>query len=183
MKTFDYIKKYYYDKIKLPNIHNLIYLIGVNNNLKNLKGKKIIYDDNIKIFAESNKMNLISFNKNFNINELLSELENSIIEEKNKKYKNYEYNIINGNIKYKDSYKVVFVGGPGIGAKTSLIKNIVSNTFNEISNVINGTNKTKTVITKDGRRINLELWDTAGQEKYRALTKGFLILRVNVIQS
>ena len=118
-------------------------------------------------------MNLISFNKNFNINELLSELENSIIEDKNKKYKNYEYNIINGNIKYKDSYKVVFVGGPGIGAKTSLIKNIVSNTFNEISNVINGTNKTKTVITKDGRRINLELWDTAGQEKYRALTKFF----------
>ena len=102
-------------------------------------------------------MNLISFNKNFNINELLNELENSI----------------NGNIKYKDSYKVVFVGGPGIGAKTSLIKNIVSNTFNEISNVINGTNKTKTVITKDGRRINIELWDTAGQEKYRALTKIF----------
>jgi len=173
LKTFDYIKKYYYEKIKLSNIHNLVYLIGVNNNLKNIKGKKIIYDDNIKIFAESNKMNLISFNKNFNINELLNELENSIIEDKNKKYKNYEYNIINGNIKYKDSYKVVFVGGPGIGAKTSLIKNIVSNTFNEISNVINGTNKTKTVITKDGRRINLELWDTAGQEKYRALTKIF----------
>ena len=49
----------------------------------------------------------------------------------------------------------------------------MSNTFNEISNVINGTNETKTVITKDGRRINLELWDTAGQEKYRALTKIF----------
>ena len=34
MKTFDYIQKYYYEKIKLPNTHNLIYLIGVNNNLK-----------------------------------------------------------------------------------------------------------------------------------------------------
>ena len=51
--------------------------------------------------------------------ELLSELENRIIEEKNKKYKDYEDNIINGKIIYKNSYKVVFVGSSGIGAKTS----------------------------------------------------------------
>ena len=84
MKTFDYIKKYYHEKIKLSYSHNLVYLIGVNNNLKNLKGKSIIYNF-IKLFAESNEMNLISFNKNFYINELLSELENSI---KKKKIKN-----------------------------------------------------------------------------------------------
>ena len=39
MKTFDYIYKYYYEKIELQNSHNLVYLIGVNNNLKNSKGK------------------------------------------------------------------------------------------------------------------------------------------------
>ena len=66
-KTFDYIKKYYYEKIKLPNTYNLVYLIEVNNNLKNLKRENIIYNDNIKIFANSNKMNLISFNKNFGV--------------------------------------------------------------------------------------------------------------------
>ena len=158
MKTFDYIYKYYYEKIELQNSHNLVYLIGVNNNLKNSKGKNIFFNKGIKIFAESNKMNLISFNKNFNINELLSELENSIIEEKNKNYKN--------------SYKVVFVGSTGIGAKTSLIENIVSNTFGGNSNGKTGSGySTKTVKTKDGRRINLELLDTIGQETFRSLNK------------
>ena len=174
MKTFDYIKKYYYEKIKLPNTHNLIYLIGVNNNLKNLKGKNIIYNDTIKKFAKSNKINLFSFNHNFNINELLSKLEYSIIEEKEKKYKNYEDNIINGNIIYKDSYKVVFIGSSGVGAKTSLIERIVNNSFSGNSNPTTGASySTKTVITKEGKEIKLELWDTAGQEKYRSLIKFF----------
>ena len=173
MKTFDYIQKYYYEKIKLPNTHNLVYLIGVNNNLKNLKGKNIIDDNSIKIFAESNKINLISFNKNFNINALLSKLEYSIIEEKEQKFKNYEDNIINGTIINKDSYKVVFLGCSGTGAKTSLINRIVSNTFADTEPTSGAICSFKTIIRRDGTRINLELWDTSGQEKYRSLTKYF----------
>ena len=173
MKTFDYIQKYYYEKIKLPNTHNLVYLIGVNNNLKNLKGKNIIDDNSIKKFAESNKINLISFNKNFNINALLSKLEYSIIEAKEQKFKNYEDNIINGTIINKDSYKVVFLGCSGTGAKTSLINRIVSNTFADTEPTSGAICSFKTIIRRDGTRINLELWDTSGKENYRSLTKYF----------
>ena len=94
--------------------------------------------------------------------------------EKDKKYKDYEDNIINGNIKYKDSYKVVFIGSSGIGAKTSLIERIVCNTFSGNSNATSGASfGIKEVITKEGIKIKLDLWDTAGQEKYRELTKFF----------
>jgi len=106
--------------------------------------------------------------------ELLSELENRIIEEKNKKYKDYEDNIINGKIIYKNSYKVVFVGSSGIGAKTSLIQKILNNTFNNNPNATTGANyATKAVLTKEGITIMLDIWDTAGQEKYRTLIKFF----------
>ena len=106
--------------------------------------------------------------------ELLSELENRIIEEKNKKYKDYEDNIINGKIIYKNSYKIVFVGSSGIGAKTSLIQKILNNTFNNNSNATTGANyATKAILTKEGITIMLDIWDTAGQEKYRTLIKFF----------
>ena len=174
MKTFDYIQKYYYEKIKLPYKHNLIYLIGVNNNSKKVKGKNIIYDDNsIKIFAETNKINLISYNKNFNINELLSKLEYGIMVDKDEKYKNYEDNIINGTIRSKDSYKVVFVGSSGTGAKTSLFNRIVNNTFENTESTVGSVFGARTIIRKDGTRINLELWDTSGQELYRGIAKIF----------
>ena len=48
------------------------------------------------------------------------------------------------------------------------------NTFTGNSNATPGTSlATKGVTTKDGKTINLDLWDTSGQEKYRALTTIF----------
>ena len=48
----------------------------------------------------------------------------------------------------------------------------MSNTFGGNSNGKTGSGySTKTVKTKDGRRINLELLDTIGQETFRSLNK------------
>ena len=71
--------------------------------------------------------------------------------------------------------KVVLLGESGVG-KTCIIARFINNTFEE--NLISTTGasyagKTMTFDEYDGKSIRFEIWDTAGQEKYRSLTKTF----------
>ena len=71
--------------------------------------------------------------------------------------------------------KVVLLGESGVG-KTCIIARFINNTFEE--NIISTTGasyagKTMTFDEYEGKSIRFEIWDTAGQEKYRALTKIF----------
>ena len=71
--------------------------------------------------------------------------------------------------------KVVLLGESGVG-KTCIIARFINNTFEE--NLISTTGasyagKTMTFDEYDGKSIKFEIWDTAGQEKYRSLTKIF----------
>ena len=68
-------------------------------------------------------------------------------------------------------FKVLFIGGCGVGAKTSLINNIMSYSFNEFE-VITLIPKffTKRISTPSGE-VSLDLWDSCGQEKLRPLLK------------
>ena len=70
--------------------------------------------------------------------------------------------------------KVVLIGESGVG-KTSIINRYAHNKFNEIETVTPGASFTvKTIFLKDyNQSIKFEIWDTAGQEKYRALAKVF----------
>ena len=70
--------------------------------------------------------------------------------------------------------KVVLIGESGVG-KTSIISRYISNTFSSVLMATPGANfTTKTVFLKDEKQsIKFEIWDTAGQEKYRALAKVF----------
>ena len=70
--------------------------------------------------------------------------------------------------------KVVLIGESGVG-KTSIISRYISNSFNSVLASTPGANfTTKTVFLKDkNQSIKFEIWDTAGQEKYRALAKVF----------
>ena len=72
------------------------------------------------------------------------------------------------------SFKLVLIGESGVG-KTSLIKRYVSNTFK--SNMVptpGGSKTTKTMLFKNyNKSIKFDIWDTAGQEKWRALAKVF----------
>ena len=157
MENFSYIEKYYYENIRHTFEDNLIYLIGVNYNLKDLQ-KEITYYDNIKEFAKSNKINLISFNKDYNINKLLNEIEDNLMEEINEKL--------------KDKYKVVFVGDGAIGAKTSLINRIVSNSFSRTLFATSGLSfAIKNFKIKNGKEIKLEMWDTSYKLPTRALAR------------
>ena len=70
--------------------------------------------------------------------------------------------------------KVVLIGESGVG-KTSIISRYISNTFSSVLMATPGANfTTKTIFLKDEQQsIKFEIWDTAGQEKYRALAKVF----------
>ena len=70
--------------------------------------------------------------------------------------------------------KVVLIGESGVG-KTSIINRYISNTFSQVLTATPGASFTpKTVFLKDyNQSIKFEIWDTAGQEKYRALAKVF----------
>ena len=70
--------------------------------------------------------------------------------------------------------KVVLIGESGVG-KTSIINRYTTNTFSAVLTATPGASfTTKTIYLKEfDRSIKFEIWDTAGQEKYRALAKVF----------
>ena len=70
--------------------------------------------------------------------------------------------------------KVVLIGESGVG-KTGIINRYISNTFSNVLTATPGASFTsKTVFLKDyNQSIKFEIWDTAGQEKYRSLAKVF----------
>lgn len=69
-------------------------------------------------------------------------------------------------------YKLVIIGDSGVG-KTGIMNRYLHNTFNEHSKstigVEFGTKKT----TIDNSVIRAQIWDTAGQEKYKSITSAY----------
>ena len=70
--------------------------------------------------------------------------------------------------------KVVLIGESGVG-KTSIISRYISNTFSSALSPTPGANFTTkvTYIAEYNQEVKFEIWDTAGQEKYRSLAKVF----------
>ena len=70
------------------------------------------------------------------------------------------------------SCKVVLLGESGVG-KTSIINRFINDTFDPNSLTSLGASfisKPLYIIDKK-KSLKLDIWDTAGQEKYRAITK------------
>ena len=70
------------------------------------------------------------------------------------------------------SYKITLIGDSGVG-KTSIIGRFITGFFTEEINSTLGFNYSQKIYEKNGKKISLNLWDTAGQEKYRSLGKNF----------
>ena len=70
--------------------------------------------------------------------------------------------------------KVILIGGSGVG-KTSIIARYIHNEFNSNSHSSSGASfSSKTILNEDkNKSIKFEIWDTAGQEKYRSLNRSF----------
>ena len=71
------------------------------------------------------------------------------------------------------SFEVILVGESGVG-KTSILNKYNVDTFNENEPATNGSSwMQKDVKINDKKIIHLDIWDTAGDKKYRALAKQF----------
>ena len=70
--------------------------------------------------------------------------------------------------------KVVLIGESGVG-KTSIITRYITNEFKSQMMATSGANYiSKYIILEDeNQSIKFDIWDTAGQEKFRALAKVF----------
>ena len=72
------------------------------------------------------------------------------------------------------SCKVVLIGESGVG-KTSIISRYINNTFKSQLMSTPGANfvHKNVLLEEENQSIKYEIWDTAGQEKYRSLAKVF----------
>ena len=73
----------------------------------------------------------------------------------------------------EEDIKVILVGEPGTG-KTSLINVTIGKMFTENSPSTLISTFVKKEFNKNNKQYILNIWDTAGQEKFRAMTKIFI---------
>ena len=70
------------------------------------------------------------------------------------------------------SIKTTLLGSVGVG-KTCIIHRYTDNKFNPLTQTTDVASYNQKVLTVDNKSINIDLWDTAGQEKYRSLGRNF----------
>ena len=70
------------------------------------------------------------------------------------------------------SIKITLLGSTGVG-KTCIIKRYTEGSFDENSPSTTGGSYSSKIITIDNLNLSLDLWDTAGQEKFRSLGRHF----------
>ena len=70
-------------------------------------------------------------------------------------------------------YKILILGDSTVG-KTCFLTRYADNTFQDLHTSTIGIDyKLKNVKLDDNRIIRLQIWDTAGQDRYRSLTKSY----------
>jgi small GTP-binding protein len=70
-------------------------------------------------------------------------------------------------------FKIVLVGDSGVG-KTNLLTRFSKNEFSLESKTTIGVEfATKTITTETGHVIKAQIWDTAGQDRYRAIASSY----------
>ena len=70
-------------------------------------------------------------------------------------------------------HKIIFVGDACTG-KTSIINRIIDNPFNDTYEVSIGIDFMSKNIRFRGQNIKIQIWDSAGQEKYRGLIPSYV---------
>ena len=70
-------------------------------------------------------------------------------------------------------YKILLLGDSSVG-KTCFLMRYADNTFQEIHMSTIGLDyKLKNVQLDDGKMVKIQIWDTAGQDRFRSITKNY----------
>ena len=70
---------------------------------------------------------------------------------------------------YELVYKIVLIGDCSVG-KTSYLNRFMHNTFGQVAATMGVDYKSKIVTFQSGKNVKVTIWDTSGEEKYKALT-------------
>lgn len=74
--------------------------------------------------------------------------------------------------RYDYAFKFILIGDTGVG-KTSLISRFITGQFNPDHEFTIGVEFGAKTITVNNRAIKLQIWDTAGQEEFKAVTRSY----------
>ena len=74
--------------------------------------------------------------------------------------------------KYEMMAKVILIGDSSVG-KTNIMSKYLKNQFNENSKATVGVEFGSKLFKLNGHNIKAQIWDTAGQEKYKAITGAY----------
>jgi len=69
-------------------------------------------------------------------------------------------------------FRVLIVGDTGVGKSCFLLR-FTENRFKDQHNVTIGVEFGAKTLSIDGRLVKLQIWDTAGQESFRSITRSF----------
>lgn len=70
--------------------------------------------------------------------------------------------------------KVILIGDMSVG-KSNLLSRLISNEFNQSTKPTLGVEFGTKIIVSNGKKIKLQIWDTAGQEKYKSITNTYYV--------
>ncbi|KAF7233471.1 hypothetical protein EG68_06314, partial [Paragonimus skrjabini miyazakii] len=73
-----------------------------------------------------------------------------------------------GEYRFDARYKVLLLGNSGVG-KTSILQALMGEPFNPGTISTIGIDLAKKIFIVENNRIQLEIWDTAGQEQYYSI--------------
>ena len=142
----------------------------VKNNNKNLeKNNKNNFEDEL-VIVDKNEKNELTLSQNFSAKTSFSKHDKKKFNNSKKSFNSVIKNDINHTIV---EYKIILIGSSGVG-KTGIFNRYIFNTFYEDYRcTISATNKTKKISLNDKTIAKLSIWDTAGEEKYKSVTKQY----------
>lgn len=73
---------------------------------------------------------------------------------------------------YQYIFKIILIGNSGVG-KSCILKRFVKRNFEESHKCTIGVDFLMKTITINGQTVKLQLWDTAGTEKYKSMSASY----------
>ena len=153
----------------LEQDNNILDKERLSENSKNeeqLKGRFTVVDKNFIEEPKDKKDDSVNLSKN---NDSLNNSRNSKAYEEKKQKKEKKSEVKKKFI----NLKIIFVGDVSVG-KTSVIERFINNNFkDDYTCTIQAEQKTKIINEDSNTSIRMDIWDTAGQEKFRSLTRQY----------
>lgn len=81
---------------------------------------------------------------------------------------------------YEHLFKVILIGDWGVG-KSNIILRITQDAFDQDSRTTIGVEFSQKVIEVSKKKVIIQIWDTAGQDRYRAITSAYYRAAVGAI--